>query len=75
MGGLSKRCRQLSKRLSETPHNLLNVSILAVNAKRGFSLAIPVFRRIFASPNNGKNGQALDRRPVSLSLLGGGSLV
>ena len=25
----------------------------------------------FASPNNGKNGQALDRRPVSLSLLDG----
>lgn len=25
----------------------------------------------FAAPNNGKNGQALDRRPVSLSLLQG----
>ncbi len=28
-------------------------------------------RRNFAAPNNGKNGQALDRRPVSLSQLGG----
>lgn len=31
--------------------------------------------RTFALPNNEKNGQALDRRPVSLSWLCGGTLV
>ncbi len=31
--------------------------------------------RTFAPPNNGENGQALDRRPVSLPGLCGGSLV